>query len=78
MSIEACPDCGGAVSSSAPACPHCGRPRAAAPVVQVRATQGATGKFLDPGANARSCLGCFALLFVTGVAVVVWFALFVR
>ena len=27
MSLRKCPDCGNGVSSSAPACPHCGRPR---------------------------------------------------
>jgi hypothetical protein len=27
VSLRKCPDCGNDVSSSAPACPHCGRPR---------------------------------------------------
>lgn len=26
MSLASCPDCGGTVSTSAPSCPHCGRP----------------------------------------------------
>lgn len=33
MSLRTCPDCGKDVSSSAPACPHCGRPNRKAPVV---------------------------------------------
>jgi TonB family protein len=32
MSLVNCPECGGSVSSAAPACPHCGYPRAGAPV----------------------------------------------
>lgn len=29
MALTRCPDCGNTVSESAPACPHCGRPRTA-------------------------------------------------
>jgi hypothetical protein len=73
MALVTCPDCNGSVSDVAPACPHCGRPNtaAAAPVVQVQATQGATGKFLDPGANARSCLGCVAVVVIVAVGIVI-------
>lgn len=70
MALTTCPDCQVQISDAAPACPRCGRPMHAAPfppVVQVQTTQGATGSFLDPSANARSCLGCIAVVFILGV-----------
>jgi hypothetical protein len=45
MALITCAECGSQLSSEAPACPKCGKPNAAAP------------KFLDPKANAKSCLG---------------------
>ena len=68
MALIQCPDCGRGVSDAAPTCPGCGRPLAAAAPVIVQTTQGATGKFLDPASNARSCLGCVAVLFLLVVA----------
>ena len=64
-----CPACQHQVSTGAAACPSCGHQLAAQ---SVQATQGATGKFLDPGANARSCLGCVAAILILGIAAVVF------
>lgn len=72
MALVQCPDCGAEVSDAAPACPRCGRPSAwqqpqpqwAPPppqiIYQQAPPQQEDGKFLDPKANARSCLGCIA------------------
>jgi hypothetical protein len=67
--LTRCPDCSAEVSDAAPACPKCGRPSGRAAIVQT--TAGATGKFLDPSANVRSCLGVIALLVVLVVGVLV-------
>ena len=65
MALIACPDCGQHISTSAPACPRCGR--------AMHLNVG--GKFLDPMANLRSLIGCGALLFILalGAVVVVFF-----
>jgi len=64
MALVTCPDCSSQVSDAAPACPKCGRPFAVvAPTPQ-------PGKFLDPGANARSCLGVIAFLFIMAFLIV--------
>lgn len=65
MALTTCPDCGREVSDAAPACPGCGRPMKAA---SVQMTEGATGEFLDPMANARGCLRMVALLFLCSLA----------
>lgn len=76
MALVRCPDCNREVSEAAPVCPGCGRPIAQtqqfAQPMQVQATQGATGKFLDPGANMRSCLGCIGLIFLLIVVFMIW------
>ena len=38
MAIFKCPECGGAVSTEAPACPHCGKPNSAVQSAPGRAT----------------------------------------
>lgn len=63
MALVLCPDCQAQISESAPACPRCARP--------MRTLERPPGKFLDPGANMRSCLGGIALLFVLGFVGVV-------
>lgn len=68
MALSKCPDCGRGVSTSATACPGCGRPTKAPQPAHVQTTQGATGKFLDPAANARSCLGCVAAVVIGAIA----------
>jgi hypothetical protein len=51
MPLIKCPDCEREVSAAAPTCPGCGR-----------LMKAPASKFLDPGANARSCLvGCAAV-----------------
>lgn len=69
MALIQCSECGHKVSSTAPSCPGCGHQLAAQ---QVQATAGATGKFLDPASNARSCLGVVALCFVIVVGFIVF------
>lgn len=68
MALIQCPDCRGSVSDVAPACPHCGRPNAAAPPVKTELS--GLARFLDPKANARSCLGCVAVVVVVAVVMV--------
>lgn len=66
MALITCPDCKREVSDAAATCPGCARPLQAPPAhpIAVQATHGATGKFLDPAANMRSCLGIIGLGFV--------------
>jgi hypothetical protein len=40
--------------------------------VYVQTTQGATGKFLDPSANFRSCLMFVGLVFFVCMAIFAW------
>lgn len=68
MALIPCPECKREISTSAPACPHCGyqsRPHS------TRTTSGMTGQFLDPMANAR---GCLRIIFVL---IILWFVLVV-
>lgn len=67
MALVTCPDCAASVSDAAPACPQCGRPTTG--TAQAEAAKGEVAKFLDPKANARSCLGCIAVVFVVVVAI---------
>lgn len=71
MALIQCPDCGRQVSDGAPSCPGCGRPIATQGPQVALTTQGKTGKFLDPLSNARSCLGCLAvLMLLVGLAAI--------
>lgn len=51
MSLVNCPECGGSVSSVAPACPHCGYPRPGVPVPPSAGWQGAAtpSRGVSPG-----------------------------
>lgn len=68
--LTQCEACGAQMSVQAMACPQCGHPnRKAHGNAQAAARMQANqGKFLDPTANLRSCLGCVFLLFVIGAA----------
>jgi uncharacterized membrane protein YvbJ len=69
MALIKCPECGKDLSSMALSCPHCGFQKRATNSQQVVTTSGATGKFLDPMSNARSCLGCIGLIVIGAIVI---------
>src|SRR5688572_26533758 len=71
MALIKCPDCGGQVSTAAPACPHCGRPvtESAAPSASPQVHGRGEGLFLK-----SMNLGClfFVLIVAVGFLVIVF------
>jgi len=57
--VNQCPACGGPLAITAASCPRCGHVQH---VAQVQSVPGTGGRFLDPKANTRSCLGCVAAI----------------
>lgn len=57
MALISCSECGGQVSSTAAACPHCGAPVSAAPAVEERKCE-ECGAVLPEGAAACPNCGC--------------------
>lgn len=57
MALLTCSECGGQVSSTASACPHCGAPVSAAPAVEERKCEDC-GAILPEGAAACPTCGC--------------------
>ena len=71
MALETCSDCQGQISSTAPACPHCGKPRfqpqPPAPFVQVQKPE--RGGMHSLGWGCLIVLGVLVAVFLLGLGV---------